>query len=249
VIREPLAEKRVGLRREFRMRGAEIGRFEGFSDAVFAFAVTLLVVSLEVPKTFTELVMTMRGSLAFAICFVILVEMWFEQYRFFRWYGLHDTGTLVLHSALLFVLLLYVYPLKFLFTLLINVWMGWGIAVDLPGGERTAMIFESQVPQLMIIYSAGFVLVHVIYDLLYLTAYRRRSVLELNAIEVFDTKTRLGSNLVNILVGCVSIALTVSSPRNVGWAGMCYWSLPILHPIYHMIRGRKRRVLEEAPGL
>src|SRR4051794_21568192 len=35
----------------FRWRAAGIARIEGLSDAVFAFAVTLLVVSLEVPRT------------------------------------------------------------------------------------------------------------------------------------------------------------------------------------------------------
>lgn len=40
---------------DFRVRGKEVSRVEGLSDAVFGFAITLLVVSLEVPKTFALL--------------------------------------------------------------------------------------------------------------------------------------------------------------------------------------------------
>lgn len=49
MLREPLMKKEVG-RGAFRWRGREISRIEGLSDAVFGFAITLLVVSLEVPK-------------------------------------------------------------------------------------------------------------------------------------------------------------------------------------------------------
>jgi protein-S-isoprenylcysteine O-methyltransferase Ste14 len=51
----------------FRLRGlGEVSRIEALSDGVIAFAITLLVVSLEVPRTFDELLVTMRGFLAFA---------------------------------------------------------------------------------------------------------------------------------------------------------------------------------------
>ena len=84
---------------------------------MFAFAVTLLVVSLEVPKTYPELIAAMRGFPAFGICFALLAVVWYEHYRYFRRYGLETAVAVMLNCALLFCVLLYVYlPLKFMFT-------------------------------------------------------------------------------------------------------------------------------------
>src|SRR6476660_3922918 len=105
MIREKLIDKRVGDSTKFRWRSHEISRIEGLSDAVFAFAVTLLVVSLEVPKTFNELAATMRGFGSFAISFTLLFLIWFNQYKFFRRYGLQDNLTISLNAALLFMVL------------------------------------------------------------------------------------------------------------------------------------------------
>ena len=134
-LRRSLAERGFGQETAFRWRGGEISRLEGFTDAVFAFAVTLLVVSLEVPKTFDELSVAMRGFVAFAVCFVLLFLIWYEQYVFFRRYGLQDNFVVFLNAALIFVVLFYVYPLKFLFTFLANELLGWPTDVRLPNGQ------------------------------------------------------------------------------------------------------------------
>jgi len=57
---------------------------------VFALAVTLLIVSLEVPETFNDLWAKMQGFGSFAISFAILFQVWYTQHIFFRRYGLQD---------------------------------------------------------------------------------------------------------------------------------------------------------------
>src|ERR1700741_1796459 len=103
MIREKLIEKRFGAAGKFRWRSEEISRIEGLSDAVFGFAITLLVVSLEVPKTFRELASAMSGFGAFAISFGLLFLVWYNQHKFFRRYGLQDVVTTVLNAVLLFL--------------------------------------------------------------------------------------------------------------------------------------------------
>jgi uncharacterized membrane protein len=76
MVRGKLIEKAVGHTGDFRWRSHEITRIEGFSDAVFAFAVTLLVVSLEVPRTFDELAGAMQGFIAFALGSALLFVIW-----------------------------------------------------------------------------------------------------------------------------------------------------------------------------
>ena len=53
----------------FRLRGIHMSRIDGFSDVVFGFALTLLVVSLEVPRTYDEFHAVIVGFLPFAVCF------------------------------------------------------------------------------------------------------------------------------------------------------------------------------------
>jgi len=109
---------------QFQLRGREINRIEAVSDVVFGFALSVLVVSLEVPRTYADLTAAMRGFPAFALTFAALMYVWARHYYFFRYYGLDDLTTIVLNTLLLFLVLFYVYPLKFLVSVfLVNVWI------------------------------------------------------------------------------------------------------------------------------
>ena len=105
MLRRSLAQRHIGGEEGFSWRGQEVLRIEGFADAVFGLAVKLLVVSLEVPNTFDELLATMRGFFAFAISFLLFYLVWYDHYKFFRRYGLNDNFTIHLSTLLLFVVL------------------------------------------------------------------------------------------------------------------------------------------------
>jgi uncharacterized membrane protein len=217
---------------------------EGFSDAVFAFAITLLVVSLEVPSTFDELLATMRGFFAFAICFYLLLVVWFEHYKFFRRYGLDDFYTMRLNAALLFIVLFYVYPLKFLFTLLVDQLLGYSTVMN-PSTGAIEEIESGQLPLLMVIYGAGFIAVQLVFVLLYLRAYVLRDTLRLDAHERSITREEIQGFLLAMGVGLISITIAVlGGEEATSLAGYAYLLLfPLLALNGYLMGSRRRRDL------
>ena len=216
-------------------RRAETSRLEGFSDAVFAFALTLLVVSLEVPSSYDELVRTLRSFIAFAASFAALIWIWYLHREFFRRFGLGDGPMIFLNSTLLFVVLLYVYPLKFLSTLVL------GSLID---PASLASIEPGQLSQLIVIYGLGYVAVFSVFFLMYLYALRRRHVLHLTRIDLFDARYAMEANLINIGTGLGSIALALLGAPPV-IAGLFYFVLGPVRAVHGASSGRRRRRLEK----
>src|SRR5881394_4265843 len=246
MIREKLIDKRVGDDNKFRWRSHEVSRTEGLSDAVFGFAITLLVVSLEVAKTYGELMQVMRGFGAFAISFTLLFIVWYSQYKFFRRYGLQDNITMLLNGALLFVVIFYVYPLKFVFTLLVNQFTGGQGMLRLADGSTVQMIESNdQMARLMMIFGAGYVAVFGVFVLLYWHAYRQRAALDLNELESFDTRVDVQECALNVAIGSLSMALAAFGGPNIGvFAGFTYMLCPIVLTIHGTLMGKRRRRIE-----
>ena len=226
-----------------------MSRLEGLADAVFGFAITLLVVSLEVPRTFDDLLAMMATFPAFAISFALLLLVWYQHYVYFRRYDIEDGLTMVLNSALLFVVLFYVYPLKFVWTFVANMVITGDMRVRLPNGEMVYPIQRHQGDEMMIVYGLGFVAVFAIFAVLYWHAYRRRAEMELNELEIYDTKVEVYSNLIYVAVGLLSVgiaALHVGGNLSPALAGFSYALLGPVHTVHGRIAGRRRKQLEKA---
>lgn len=198
----------------FRWRSHEISRIEGFSDAVFGFAVTLLIVSLEVPRTSTELLETMHGFGAFVATFVILAGVWRAQFIFFRRYGLEDNTTVSLNLVLLFTVLFFVYPLKFIFGMMITNFRMTAM-VETAHGLVPAVLPEHK-KWIFMIFALGYVAVFSVFALLYRHAYKQRDRLGLNEFEVFETKHSIKRMTLVIFVGVsyFAVAWLESLPHN-----------------------------------
>jgi uncharacterized membrane protein len=166
---------------KFKIRNTNTSRIENFSDAVFAFSITLLMISLEVPKTFSHILSLTDELIAFAVTIIPLFIIWQQHRLFFRRYGLDDRAILVWNTVLLFIVLIFIFPLKFLSLFLIR-FISW----PLFGTENVfiTMIDGTQVPWLMVYYGIGALGILFVFSRFYKYALKMKDELDLSGQEV-----------------------------------------------------------------
>lgn len=223
--------------RGFRLRGLETTRIETFTDAAFAFALTLLVVSLDPPTSIAELLAALRDVPAFLASASLLMAFWWGHHEWSRRYGLDDGPTVLLSCLLVFTVLVFVYPLKFMFGLLFSY---VGHLTDLPLGSGSATIEAlSDVNTMFTLYGVAFTAMCLALLLLHVHAWRRRTALRLTRRETYETATKAGIWSLLAGVGLTSAAVALATPPTVwGWPGWVYMILPVAVPSFSRLRER-----------
>lgn len=223
----------------FRLRGHEMTRIEVLTDTAFAFAITMLVISLnDVPRTWQELLDGLRQLPALVASFLQIMMFWYAHVKWSRRFGLEDATTVCLSAALVFVMLVFVYLLRLLFSSA----FAWATNGWLPSEMEINSIGE--VRWLFILYGSGFFLLSVFLGLLNLHALRLRDKLSLDTLEVHETRTEILAFLVLASTAVVSLLLSVllDGPW-LSLAGIVYASLGISMPLLSFESERRGRLL------
>ena len=216
-------------------RKHKISRLEEFSDAVFGFALTLLALSSGVPASYGELIALLNGVPAFACAFALVVWIWYEHDAFFDRFPLEDGPTLLINSALLFVLLVYVYPLKFMFEMFMAQVFGLS-------SRPLTLMSLNQLANASILYGLGFFLMMSLFALLYVHASRRPQVLDLTALDVFDARSLAGHHLVSAGVGLFAMLFAIFAPVTLAFLSPSSFALMgPAHWLFGVRRDRARK--------
>ncbi len=206
---------------QFRLRGLEVTRLDTFVDAAFAFVLTLLVISFDdIPSNIPEMLAAVKRIPGFAASFAMLMVFWLQHRKWSRRYGLENHRTILHSLVLIFVMLVYVYPLRMFFE---------GMFSNLTGGYlSTSYQIETynDLRLMFVFYSAGFLAMSLLVSQLYRLAMRSSTSLGLNSIERRMTRIEMHAWMLSASFGLLSILLALTLPD--AWvlaAGYMYFAL------------------------
>ena len=196
----------------FRIRGGQPTRTDAFVDAAFAFAVTLLVIAIgHVPASVGDLVQALRGVPAFAASFFVIARFWQSHRHWSRRYGIEDDYGTRLSLALVFIVLVYVYPLRMVAELTLAGISG-GVLAESPI-EITSI---AELRTLYAVFGIGYTLTATLFLLLHRHALARADALALSASERIRTETLCARWRWVIIVALASTLLGLVLPMGRG---------------------------------
>ena len=233
----------IGLRREdgFFNRGDTQTRLETFVDAAFAFVLTLLVISFDaLPENSEELLLALKGIPAFGASFILLAQFWYAHNTWCRRYGIDDGRSTVLGLLLVFLVMIFVYPLRVQFASMFA-WLstGW-----LPSTYRIHSITDLQI--VFMVFGGSFTAMSTVMTLLYQHALKRAAQVGLDPLELALTRLHAMRWRLNVTIGALSILVAATCPADAPtWrataGGMMYFLLTFAGPWFTWRTGKLQK--------
>jgi hypothetical protein len=219
---------------EFIERGERTTRLETFVDAAFAFALTMLVVSVgDIPRTHAELLLALKAIPAFAASFALIVMFWHAHYRWSRRYGLEDGVSVLLSLFLVFTVLVFLYPLKM---------MMLGAFAFFTGGYLPSPLKLSstrEVIDLFVWFATAFAAMSLFLVLLFRRAMAVIVDPPLSAVERLFTGLEIQIWLTSVVVGVVSGLIGLLAPGN--WSQLAPWVYALMGVLAPLLAARASR--------
>ena len=191
------------------LRGEHMTRVETFVDAAFAFAFTMLVISIdEMPRNVAELMMFSQDIPAFILSAAVIGMVWVAHTSWSRTFGLHDGVTLALSLGLVMLVLIFVYPIKLMVQITLMYYSGADMGSQGIGDVATLFVY----------FGLGLIALSFIIIGLYQNLLRLRQQLLLSEYEVAFCKMSCmawGAVTVTALLSCLLAPFSVEFS---GWA-------------------------------
>jgi len=194
-------------KQQFRMRGEEMTRIETFVAAAFAFAITMLIISLDdIPRDMQEFKMAIRNIPSFLMSSALIIYVWHIHANWSRRYGLEDRMTVLLSSVLICIVLIFMYPLRLmmqgLFYIISDGYFPLGIALD--GYDNLRMMF--------LFYALGFLALTINFWALYAYSRGLKDKLALTNYELRYTRENELGWLLNSIISAAIIVVMMFAP-------------------------------------
>ncbi len=220
----------------FRLRGKEMTRIEVFVDAAFAFAVTMLVISFdEIPTSHSEMMLAIKGIPAFIMAVLQIVWIWYTHNKWSLRYGLDTARTALLSTALLIVVLIYIYPMR----IMAQAFFAWTSQGYLHSDFTLNSI--SELADMFVFLGIGFVALCLVFVAMYRYAGSLKKELFLNESESFETKTLEYLWLGSAGVGMTCIILARALPEHlVPYSGYGFVLLGLWFPAFRRWRANRK---------
>lgn len=231
------------------LRGENMTRIETFVDAAFAFAFTMLVISIdEIPRSPRELFDLSKDIPAFIFSAAMIGSLWLAHSNWSRTFGLQDRVSIYLSLGMVMLMLIFVYPIKLLMQATVLYLSLEFLGTDIfDNGLFENEGWVDEMPNLFIYFGFGLIALSLIIIALFQNSLRYRQQLCLNYAEI---KWCIRNTVIWIVVAITAVISCLVaqylSTENVARAGYVYFSMFFTPPLAELVYFHFFPVADEA---